>query len=187
MTQLLSKLILRLVGWKYKRTVPYIKKSVVCVAPHTSNWDFIIAKLSYTATAPGMPRFFMKKEWFFFPLGLLLTAIGGIPVNRKKRGSLTEEVAAEFAKRDSFHIGVTPEGTRKPVKEWKKGFYHIALKAEVPIQLAYIDYHKKECGITKIFYPTGNEKEDILEIRRFYDTVTARFPKQFYKPNAKIG
>lgn len=183
---MISKCLLKITGWKALRTVPEVEKSVLCVAPHTSNWDFIIAKLSYmaTVTTPGTPKFFMKKEWFFFPLGLLLKSIGGIPVNRKKRGSLTDEVAAEFAKHKTFHIGITPEGTRKPVKEWKKGFYQIAIKANVPIQLAYIDYHKKECGITKIFYPTGDEKADMIEIRNFYKGVTARFPERFIKLDA---
>jgi len=53
----------------------------------------------------------------------------------------------EFEKRKSFHLAITPEGTRGLVSKWKMGFYHIALKANVPIQLAYIDYGKKELGI----------------------------------------
>jgi 1-acyl-sn-glycerol-3-phosphate acyltransferase len=175
------RIVLRIAGWKFIRTVPEVKKSVVCVAPHTSNWDFILAKLSYTATGDAAPSFFMKKEWFFFPLGVLLRAMHGIPVDRSKRTSLTEQVAAEFAKRDTFHIGITPEGTRKAVKEWKKGFYQIAIKAEVPIQLAYLDYGKKECGITELFYPTGDEKADIEFIQGFYKNVTARFPERFHK------
>lgn len=179
--QKLAIFFLKMAGWKFIRTVPEIKKSVVCVAPHTSNWDFILSKLAYTATGEAAPRFFMKKEWFFFPVGQLLRAMGGIAVDRSKNKSLTEQVAAEFAKHEEFHMGVTPEGTRQPVKAWRKGFYQIAVKAGVPIQLAYLDYAKKECGITHIFYPTGNEKEDIDEIRRFYNNVTARFPERFIK------
>ncbi len=172
---------LKLSGWKFVRTVPEVDKSVVCVAPHTSNWDFILSKLAYSATGKAAPRFFMKKEWFFFPLGILLRAMGGIAVDRSKNKSLTEQVAAEFENHDVFHIGVTPEGTRKPVKKWRKGFYQIAVKAGVPIQLAYLDYKKKECGITKIFEPTGDEDADIIEIRRFYNNVFGRFPERFVK------
>lgn len=172
---------LKMAGWKFIRTVPEIKKSVICVAPHTSNWDFILSKLAYTATSEAAPSFFMKKEWFFFPVGLVLRAMGGIPVDRSRNKSLTEQVTAMFDKSESFHMGVTPEGTRQPVKEWRKGFYQIAVKAGVPIQLAYLDYGKKECGITHIFHPTGDEKADIAEIRRFYNGVTARFPERFIK------
>ncbi len=179
--RIFSKTILRLSGWKYVRTIPEVKKSVVCVAPHTSNWDFIISKLAYTATSDGIPRFFMKKDWFFFPVGILLKSIGGIPVDRNKHKSLTDSVAAEFKKNETFHIGVTPEGTRKLVKVWKKGFYQIAVKANVPIQLAYIDYKKRECGIFKLYHPTGDEKADMIEIRNFYKEVTAKYPKQFHK------
>jgi len=177
--RILSKFILLLIGWKFIRTVPEVKKSVLCVAPHTSNWDFILAKLAYMSAGNATASFLMKKEWFAFPFGIILRAMGGIPVNRNSRSSLTDEVAAEFSKRESFHVGITPEGTRKSVKEWRKGFYHIAVKAGVPIQLAYLDYGKKECGITKIFYPTGDEKADMKEIKNYYKEVTARFPERF--------
>lgn len=177
--QKLSRLILKLAGWKYVRTTPIINKSVICVAPHTSNWDFILAKLSYSASENIHPHFFIKKEWFFFPMGILLRAMGGIPVDRSKRTTLTEEVVSLFAENETFHIGVTPEGTRQAVKKWKKGFYQIAVQANVPIQLAYIDYKKKEAGITELFYPTGDEKADMAKIMDFYSGVSARFPERF--------
>lgn len=179
--QTFSRLVLKLSGWKFVRTTPILQKSVICVAPHTSNWDFILAKLSYSASEDIHPRFFMKKEWFFFPLGSFLRGMGGIPVDRAKRTSLTDQVVERFKASDNFHIGVTPEGTRKAVKEWRKGFYHIAMKAGVPIQLAYLDYAKKEAGITKVFYPTGDEKKDLAEIKDFYAQVTPKFPERFTK------
>lgn len=177
----LSRLILFLAGWKYIQTTPKIDKSVVCVAPHTSNWDFVFSKLAYSAMGNTSSHFFMKKEWFFFPLGLFFKALGGIPVDRSTNNSLTDKIAEEFAKREAIHFGIAPEGTRKAVTRWKRGFYHIALKANVPIQLAYIDYRKKECGITNIFYPTGNEEADMQEIKEFYKDITPRFPDRFHR------
>lgn len=179
--QKFARVVLKLAGWKFVRTTPILSKSVICVAPHTSNWDFILAKLSYSASEDIHPHFFMKKSWFFFPMGSLLSAMGGIPVDRSRRSSLTDQVVEEFAKHESFHIGVTPEGTRQAVREWRKGFYHIAVKAGVPIQLAYLDYAKKEAGITKVFYPTGDEKKDLEEIKSFYANVTPKFPERFTK------
>ncbi len=108
--------------------------------------------------------------------------MGGVPVDRSRKSSVTQQVVDMFNTRSTFHIAITPEGTRKRVKKWKMGFYHIAVQANVPIQLAYFDYAKKEIGITRIFYPTGDEKKDLKEIQSFFKGATARFPDQFYLP-----
>ena len=178
--QKLSKWLLEQAGWKIVIGVEEPPKSVVCVAPHTSNWDFIIGKLSYWAVN-RQASFLMKKSWFFFPLGNLLTAMGGVPVDRGKRSSVTQQMADEFKNRHEFHLAITPEGTRGLVSKWKMGFYHIAVKANVPIELAYIDYLKKEMGVKEVFVPTGDEKEDLKYIRRYYNQVNARFPEKFHK------
>ena len=173
--------MLKTIGWKFITTVPEPPKSVICVAPHTSNWDFILGKLYYWAEGRDA-SFLMKKSWFFFPVGNVLRGMGGVPVDRSRKSSVTQQVVDMFNSKEQFHIAITPEGTRKKVKKWKMGFYHIAIRANVPIQLAYIDYRKKEFGITSIFYPTGDEKTDLAEIQKFFIGVTARFPKQFYLP-----
>ncbi|NDP20581.1 MAG: acyltransferase [Paludibacter sp.] len=167
-----------MLGWKTIITVPEPPKSIICIAPHTSNWDFLIGKLYYSALG-RKSSFLMKKSWFFFPLGYLLRATGGIPVDRSKRTSVTDQMAEEFNQHDKLHLAITPEGTRKLVKKWKMGFYHIAVKANIPIQLAYFDYVKKEMGIKEVFYPTGNEQEDLEKIQTYYKDVNARFPERF--------
>lgn len=172
---------LKTFGWKYITTIPEPSKSVICVAPHTSNWDFILGKLYYWAEERDA-SFLMKKSWFFFPVGNVLRAMGGVPVDRSRKSSVTQQVVDIFNSREHFHIAITPEGTRKKVKKWKMGFYHIAVQANVPIQLAFIDYSKKELGITGIFYPTGDEKADLKEIQSFFKDVKGRFPDQFYLP-----
>jgi 1-acyl-sn-glycerol-3-phosphate acyltransferase len=173
-----STFILTLFGWKTVLTVEEPAKSVICVAPHTSNWDFLIGRLSYSATGRSA-SFLMKKSWFFFPMNLVFGGLGGVPVDRSKKNSVTEQMADEFNRREHFHLAVTPEGTRSLSPKWKMGFYHIALKANVPIELAYLDYSKKEMGITKIFYPSGNEEVDLKEIQDFYKDVAAKFPHKF--------
>ena len=105
--------------------------------------------------------------------------MGGIPVNRDKRTSLTDQVVEMFQTHDRFQVAITPEGTRKRVDEWKKGFYYIALKAQVPILIGYMDYGKKEVGIKEIFYPTGNADQDLAAIREKYKGVTACHPECF--------
>ena len=175
----LSLWIFKLLGWKTIVEVGEPMKSVICVAPHTSNWDFFIGKLTYWSLG-RKSHFLMKKSWFFFPIGNFLRSMGGVPIDRSKRTSVTQQMVDEFNKYDYFHLAITPEGTRSLVTKWKMGFYYIALEAKVPIQLAYIDYKKKEMGIKKILIPTGDEDLDMEIIRAYYDGVTARFPEKFH-------
>jgi len=174
-------LLLKFFGWKVVVTVAEPTSSVICVAPHTSNWDFVIAEFLYKSLG-RKSHFLMKKSWFFFPLGSLFSSIGGVPVDRSKPTSITEQMANEFKKHDHFHLAITPEGTRSLAKKWKTGFYYIALKANVPIQLAYIDYSKKEVGITEVLYPKGDEIADMSKIYDFYRNRTGYHAQKFYVP-----
>ena len=174
----ISKLILKAAGWKTVVAVEEPSKSVICVAPHTSNWDLIMGKLAYWSVE-RKASFLIKKSWFFFPMNLFFNAIGGVAVDRTKKNSVTQQMVDEFNARESFHLAITPEGTRKLVDDWKMGFYYIALGANVPIQIAYIDFAKKEVGIKALFYPTGDEKTDIETIKSFYKGITGKFPERF--------
>ena len=165
-------------GWKVDNNFPDIPKCVLAVAPHTSNWDFVVGKLAYN-TLGRKAHFLIKAEWFFFPFNILFRSMGGIPVKRGKSQSLTDILADEFNKRKRMHLGITPEGTRKPVKEWKKGFYYIALKAKVPILLIGLDYGKKEARVLGQFEPTGNYPQDIIAIKSHFKGIKAKKPEQF--------
>lgn len=173
-----AKFILRLIGWKILVNVPYYPKSVICVAPHTSNWDFILGKIGYAATG-RKTHFLMKEAWFFFPLGIFFKAIGGIPVPKKKGSDLTQYIIDKFNHSERINLAVTPEGTRSLVENWRKGFLYIAAGANVPIILAYIDYSKKEMALAETFYPTGNIDTDIAYIKNFYTGKVGRYPEKF--------
>ncbi|MDR1652296.1 MAG: lysophospholipid acyltransferase family protein [Prevotellaceae bacterium] len=177
----LSKLILKIAGWTTVTTVAEPPQSIVCVAPHTSNWDYILGQLYYWSEN-RTAHFLIKKSWFKFPFGTLFRKLGGVPVDRSRNTSTVEQMIAEFKRRPAFHLAITPEGTRKRVKKWKMGFYNIALAAKAPIQLAYIDYKKKEIGITKIIVPSGNVQADMNEIYKYFEKRTALHPKNFYVP-----
>lgn len=168
----------RLLGWKTNVTVPDYDKCIVCAAPHTSNWDLFIGKLFYGAIG-RKTSFMMKKEWFFFPLGLIFRFFGGIPVDRRHKTSLVEQMAAKFASSKHFHLAITPEGTRKINPNWKKGFYYIALKAQVPIMLIGIDYPSKTITSTKAIMPTGDMEKDIHAIKLYFKNFTGRNPENF--------
>ena len=173
-----SFIYFRILRWKAHITVPNYDKCVICAAPHTTNLDLFLGKLFYAAV--GRETYFMmKKEWFFFPLGILFKAMGGIPVNRKKKSSLVEQMAERFAKSDKFNLAITPEGTRKPNPEWKKGFYYIALKAHVPIVLIGIDYPTKTISATKVIFPTGNLNKEMKEIKAYFKDCRGKHPENF--------
>lgn len=168
----------RLLGWKTHITTPDYDKCVICVAPHTSNWDLFIGKLFYGAVG-RKACFMMKKEWFFFPLGLLFKAIGGIPVDRSRKTSLVDQMTNRFAAGKQFQLAITPEGTRKLNPDWKKGFYFIALQAQVPIVLYGVDYPTKTITSTKTVMPTGDLEKDMREIKRYFKDFRGKNPENF--------
>lgn len=174
---------LKLAGWTFDIKVPMIDKCVICVAPHTSNLDFILAISAYNSVG-RKANFLMKSFWFFFPLKYLLRHFGGIPVERskdKKNGSLTEKVINLFRKEPYVNLAVTPEGTRSATDKWKTGFLYIAYGAKVPILLAVIDYSKKHMMIDKVYQPTGDVETDMKAIREYYShwRNAARYPDKF--------
>lgn len=167
-----------ILGWKAVFTVPNYDKSVICAAPHTSNFDLFIGKLFYGAIG-GKTSFMMKKEWFFFPVGIFFKAAGGIPVDRKKKTSLVDQMVEVFKTRKKFNLAITPEGTRKANPNWKKGFYHIALKAQVPIVLIGIDYGTKTITAGKSIFPSGDIDKDMREIKLYFKNFKGRHPENF--------
>ncbi|MDR1782734.1 MAG: 1-acyl-sn-glycerol-3-phosphate acyltransferase [Dysgonamonadaceae bacterium] len=170
--------IMKCFGWKYSLKVPIPDKCVLCVAPHTSNWDFVVGMIFYKSIG-GNPHILMKKEWFFFPINLLLKYLGGIPVDRKRKTRISEQMVEWFNADARLQLAIAPEGTRKKNSQWKTGFYYIALEAKVPITLAYIDYAEKEIGVMDNFIPTGDAKRDIELIKQYYAGIAAKHPKRF--------
>ena len=123
--------------------------------------------------------FMMKKEWFFFPLGIFFKAVGGIPVDRSRKTSLVDQMVHKFAEYKKFNLAITPEGTRKANPNWKKGFYFIALKAQVPIVLIGIDYSKKTISATKAIMPSGDINKDMREIKLYFKDFKGKHPENF--------
>lgn len=177
----LWKTFLDIFGWKVDITVPKCSKCVICVAPHTSNWDFVLGLFAYKSLGRNA-NFLMKDFWFFFPLKYLLYYLGGIPVPRsKKKGSLTENIIHLFKTKTYMNLAVTPEGTRSINEKWRTGFLYIAYGAHVPIQLAVIDYKNKLISIAYEYEPTGNIDDDMSAIKSYYSRFkeAARYPVKF--------
>lgn len=172
------RLILRLFGWTIDETYPEgVEKAVVIMGPHTSNWDFIIGRMSFTAM-DIKGKYLIKKELFFFPLGLFLRAIGGIAVDRSGKNNVTNSAVEHFSNNDRLYMVFTPEGTRSYNPKWKKGFYYIAKKANVPICIGYMDYEKKIGGFHSVYYPTDDVEKDVQHIKDILKNYKGRFPEK---------
>lgn len=171
-------LLLKRMGWTINTTQQLSDKFIICLAPHTSNWDFVIGQL-YSGAIGLRCNFLMKKEWFFFPMGYIFKKLGGIPVFRGKHTSMTDNLAATAVKMKTFRLCITPEGTRKPNPEWKKGFYFIAQKAGIPVLLYGVDYRRKLIQCTETFIPTGNVDEDMKRIKEYFKDFCGKHPENF--------
>lgn len=176
--QKIAKALLASAGWKVSGLKPQEKKFVFVVAPHTSNWDFVVGKLG--AVVLDIPlRIAIKKSWFFPPVGWILKGLGAVPVDRKNAGGLLKQLLHYYRKADSYAFTVTPEGTRSFVKYWKAGFYKIASEAEVPIILGKLDYANKEVGVGPTIYPSGDIAQDFEKIMDYFRPIGARYPEKF--------
>ncbi len=165
-------------GWTTEVTVDHPDKYIICLAPHTSNWDFILGLL-YSRSIGMQSNFLMKKEWFFWPLDPIFRSLGGIPVYRQKHSSMTESMAESAKQAKVFHLCITPEGTRSKNPDWKKGFYFIALKAGIPILLYGLDYERKLIQCTKTVIPSGNLEADMRDIKLYFKGFKGKKPENF--------
>ncbi len=171
-------LLYKRMGWTKHITAHHPDKYIICLAPHTSNWDFILGQL-YSGAEGLKINFLMKKEWFFWPLGPLFRHLGGIPVWRDKHSSMTDNLANEAKRMEQFRLCITPEGTRSPVSEWKKGFLVIARKAGIPVLLYGVDYSRKLIECVETFEPSDDLDADMQKIKSYYKPFKGKHPEKF--------
>ncbi|MBQ9645063.1 MAG: 1-acyl-sn-glycerol-3-phosphate acyltransferase [Prevotella sp.] len=171
-------LLTKHLGWTIRVDQPHPDKFIICLAPHTSNWDFAIGQLYCSASGMKI-GFLMKREWFFWPLGILFRRLGGIPVDRRRHGSMTDALAQAARDEKQFRLCITPEGTRSRVEQWKRGFYYVALKAQIPILLYGLDYERRLIECTKTIVPTGDVEADMLQIKLYFKNFKGHRPENF--------
>lgn len=163
----LGRWVLALIGWHVEGEFPNLPKFVVIVAPHTSNWDFVIgmgAKLALSIAATWIG----KDTIFRFPFDGLLRSLGGMPVDRSSANAVVQQIADEFGRRPRMVFALAPEGTRKRVERWRTGFYHIARAAGVPIVPVAFDWSTRAVRIMPPFTTTGNAESDIAALQRMF-------------------
>ena len=174
----ISLVTLNFFSWKIKNSPPITSKYVLIAAPHTSNWDFALMLL--TSYVTKVPLHWMgKKSLFKWPFNSLMVALGGVPINREKRGSVVSITATKIMTEKKFVLVVPPEGTRSKTEFWKSGFLHIAREAKIPIVFSYLDYKKKEIGFSAPINQILHSKKIIETANTFYEDVTGLYPKNF--------
>ncbi|MCX6224530.1 MAG: 1-acyl-sn-glycerol-3-phosphate acyltransferase [Bacteroidia bacterium] len=178
MIRALISMFLRLGNWKITGNKPTADKCIIIVLPHTSIFDFVLGK--FYATLVGMnPKVLIKKDAFFFPLGAILKALGGIPVDRGTNRHLADQLIEYFRNRKEFILVIAPEGTRKKVKRLKRGFYHIAMETGLPVYMGYINFKTRQLGTGPQLPVTGDFNADMDVLKEFYRGMEGMYPERF--------
>lgn len=167
-------------GFKTVNGIMPHKKAIIIGVPHTSALDFVISYLYYTSVG-GVANIVIKKEFFFWPLGFFLRKMGAIPVDRSKGTSVVKQIIKEMNSRETMHLAITPEGTRKLTKRWKAGFHTIARATGATVYLGFFDFGRKEIGWIDTFELTDDAEADIRRMKAYYRErgVVGRHPEQF--------
>ncbi len=181
MLKIFTVFLFTVLGWKLQgRMSPNIDKCIVVAAPHTSNYDFLLALACFYKLKLPV-RYLIKKEWLNFkPLSKIFRNSGALGVDRAKNATMVESLAELIiSSKEKMAVMISPEGTRKLNHHWKTGFYYTALKAKVPILLTHLDYATKTAAIGPSFMPTGCFKKDMQILKEYYKNITAKFPENF--------
>ncbi len=178
MLRLIYILIFKLIGWKIEGSFPLeIKKYIAAVAPHTSNWDFVIGVMARSILNIQNAKFLGKSQLFNSPFGWFFRLLGGNPVDRSSSHDVVHQVVSIFNSHEEFILALAPEGTRKKVDRLKTGFYYIAKQANIPIVPCGFDYEKKKVIVGSPFYPTENLEADMKLLTKFYANIKGKNPE----------
>jgi 1-acyl-sn-glycerol-3-phosphate acyltransferase len=167
-TRWIGRLILKMMGWKITGQLPDKKQIIIIGAPHTSNWDFTLAMGAMLAVGLRF-SWMMKKEAFFWPLGGLWKAMGGIPIDRGGDTDIVAQISEYFQNNDNVWIGLTPEGTRSKVETFKKGYLRMSYGTGVPLFIIGINGPTKEVVLDKLWETTGDLEQDNVAIKAYFD------------------
>jgi 1-acyl-sn-glycerol-3-phosphate acyltransferase len=167
--------LLTLFGWRITGDFPRARKFILAVAPHTSNWDFIVSVLVMLALNLKV-TFMGKKSIFVWPLKWFLVKIGGVPIAREHPQGVVGQMVEVFNQNEGMILGLSPEGTRSKTKQWKTGFIIIAQQAKVPIVPISLDFKKKEVKIHAPYFVKGNIDQSLNEIKEQFVNVCAKNP-----------
>ena len=169
---------LALLGWRLEGEIPNVPRCVVIIAPHTSNWDFVIGLATLLALDLRV-TWLGKHQIFRGPFGLLWRRLGGVAVDRLAPDGVVEQAAAVLAPTRSVFLAMAPEGTRRKVERWKSGFWRIARAAGVPIFPVAFDYRRRAVVFGALYTPTSDYETDLAALQERFSAEMARNPRDY--------
>jgi 1-acyl-sn-glycerol-3-phosphate acyltransferase len=174
----IARLLMLASGWRFEGAPPNLKQFVLIVAPHTSNWDFLIGIMAMFAL--GVRATVLGKDTLFkAPFGFLLRWMGGVPVDRQSPQNVVGQMIGHLENRDRMILALSPEGTRKKTSRWRTGFYWVALGAGVPIVPMALDFCRKRVIIHPAQVMTGDAEQDIAHLQTFFRADQACKPEHY--------
>lgn len=163
-------------GWRIEGELPNTRQAIIPVAPHTSNWDFFVGV--FVMLALGLKLSYLGKHTIFrFPVNGLLRWLGGIPVDRRSAQGVVGQMVTEFQQRDQLILALAPEGTRKKVTDWKKGFLHIAKATQVPVIPVGMDFSRKVIDIRPPMLITGEIDAELARVKQSIARAVGKNPQ----------
>ncbi|MDO6612758.1 lysophospholipid acyltransferase family protein [Shewanella sp. 1_MG-2023] len=180
----ISLSLLTICGWQFEGSAPHDGQFIMVVGPHTSNWDFIIGIIARSALGINI-HFLGKHQLFIPPWGWFFKWLGGSPVDRRKNNNMVDAAVQHFEADNQYKLALAPEGTRSAVTRWKTGFYHIAVKAKVPIITVGLDFSRKSIVLNKPIDTSDDMSADMNQILDFFRGITGHHPKVIpdYQPS----
>ena len=172
----LGRMLMRLSGWRFEGVLPDVPKLVIAVAPHTTNWDFVIGVMVLWALDIKI-SFLGKHTLFRGAFGKWMRSIGGIPIDRESTHGVVGDAVQAFERTQRMVLALAPEGTRQLGKGFKMGFLHIAHGANVPVLLAYFDFSRKVIGFGPMLVTTGDVEGDMQIVLDFYRPIRGKYRK----------
>ncbi len=171
-------LIFKLLDWKIVGEFPvHLKKYIIAVAPHTSNWDFPLGVMARSILHIQNARFLGKHSLFKPPFGWIFRSLGGYPVDRSGSHDVVQQAVDIFNAHENFILALAPEGTRKKVDKLRTGFYYIAKGANVPIVPVGFDFSTRRIVIGTPLTPSNNFDHDMETLLAFYRTMRGKNPE----------
>ena len=172
-----GRLVLRALGWRFAGGFADRPRFVMIGVPHTSNWDGVVGLSAAAACGVGV-HVFAKRQLFVGPVGWVLRAFGGVPVDRSGPGGLVGRAVARLTRGDAVAVVITPEGTRRRAERWKTGFHRIAREAGVPIAVLALDWGRREIGVVGTVEPSADLEADLGAIGALLDGVRGKHPER---------
>jgi 1-acyl-sn-glycerol-3-phosphate acyltransferase len=178
LSRAVGRAALALLGWRFEGEVPNVSRVILVVAPHTSNWDFVVGISAMLALGLDA-RWIAKDTLFRPPLGPLLRWLGGTPVDRGAPEGVVENAVRQLKAADRLFLTLSPEGTRRKVERWKTGFHRMARQAGVPVWPVALDYARKAVVLLPLYSVSDDLEGDVRALRSLFKPAMARHPDQF--------